>query len=77
VQKVRIADDAGADGTLRERTFEDCEIIGPVALVGVGGDNRIIDCEFPGTIESLAQVRLGVVPGDVPNAGAWWPVAER
>jgi hypothetical protein len=28
---------------------------------------------------SMAVLRAGlaVVPGDVPNAGAWWPVAER
>ena len=44
MKKVRIADYANGDGALRDRTFEDCEIIGPVALVAVGGDNRIIDC---------------------------------
>jgi hypothetical protein len=24
-----------------------------------------------------SSAHLAVVPGDVPNAGAWWPVAER
>ena len=62
VKRVRIADDADTDGTLRERTFEDCEVVGPVALVGVGADNQIIDCEYPGTVENLAQVRLGTGP---------------
>jgi len=27
--------------------------------------------------ELLGAQELAVVPGDVPNAGAWWPVAER
>jgi len=25
----------------------------------------------------LDMAGLAVVPGEVPNAGAWWPVAER
>jgi YD repeat-containing protein len=29
------------------------------------------------TIKTAKTVGLAVVPGDVPNAGAWWPVAER
>jgi len=62
VEQVRIVDDADMDGTLRDRTFEDCEIVGPVALVAVGGDNRVIDCEYPGTLENLAQLRLGTGP---------------
>jgi hypothetical protein len=28
-------------------------------------------------IEQATRDLLAVVPGDVPNAGAWWPVAER
>jgi hypothetical protein len=27
--------------------------------------------------KGVARLQLAVVPGDVPNAGAWWPVAER
>ncbi len=28
-------------------------------------------------VQAALKLVLGVVPGDVPNAGAWWPVAER
>ncbi len=59
---MRIAELAGADGAVRDRTFEDCEIVGPVALVGVGVDNRIIDCEYPGTPDYLGQVPVGSGP---------------
>jgi hypothetical protein len=62
VKRVQIAEEADTGGTLRGRAFDDCEILGPVALVGVGGANRIIDCEYPGPVEQLAQVRLGTGP---------------
>jgi hypothetical protein len=62
VKQVQIVDHVDMGGTLRERTFDDCEIVGPVALVGVGGANQIIDCEYPGSVENVAQVRLGTGP---------------
>jgi hypothetical protein len=62
VKQLAIAKQADGSGVVRDRTFEDCEIIGPVALVPVGSDNRILDCEFPGTPERLAQVRFGTGP---------------
>ena len=62
MKQVRITDYADADGTVRAHVFEDCEIVGPVALVAVGGDNRVIDCEYAGSPENLDQVRLGTGP---------------
>jgi hypothetical protein len=63
--KVRIADFADGDGTVCERTFEDCEIIGPVALVPVGTGNEVLECEYPGTPEYLAQARGGPSTDDI------------
>jgi hypothetical protein len=34
----------------------------PVTLVSVGSENRVLDCEYRGTVESLAQVRFGTGP---------------
>lgn len=61
MKQLRIADYADGDGTIRDRTFEDCEIIGPVTLVAAGGENRIIDCEYSGALENLSQARWGKV----------------
>jgi hypothetical protein len=60
MNQIAIADYADDDGVVRDRTFEDCEIIGPVALVPAGSANKILDCEFPYTPESLAQIRFGM-----------------
>jgi hypothetical protein len=62
VRHLRIADYADADGTVRDRTFEDCEIIGPVSLIAVGADNQVVDCEYPGPLENVYQVRWGTGP---------------
>jgi hypothetical protein len=62
VKQVRIADRAGADGTLRDVTFTDCEIVGPVSLVAVGTGNQVVDCEYPGPVENCAQARWGTGP---------------
>jgi len=62
VKQLAIAGYADPDGTVRDRTFEDLEIIGPVSLVGVGDGNRIVDCEYPGTLENLNQLRWGKGP---------------
>jgi hypothetical protein len=59
VQQVAIAEYADGHGVVRDRTFEDCEIIGPVALVLIGSDNRIVDCPVPYTPDWLGQLRLG------------------
>ena len=59
---MRIADYADTNGTVRDRTFEDCEIIGPVSLVAGGDENRVVDCEYPRTLENLYQIRWGKGP---------------
>ncbi len=48
-----------ANGLVRDRTFEDCMIIGPATIVPVGSDNTVIDCSSPYSLEYLAQIRLG------------------
>jgi hypothetical protein len=62
---VRIAAFADGDGTVRDRTFEDCEIVGPVALVSVGSGNEVSECEYPGTPEYLGQTRAGPSADDI------------
>jgi hypothetical protein len=62
MNRVRIVDCADADGMVSGRTFADCEIIGPVQLVPVGTDTRVVDCEFPNTPDTLAQARAGGGP---------------
>jgi hypothetical protein len=62
MERVRIVDCAGGDGVVDGRTFADCEIIGPVRLVPVGTDNRVLDCGFPYTPDTLAQARAGGGP---------------
>ena len=59
MQKVAIAECADGDGVVRGRSFEDCELIGPVALVLIGVDNQIVDCEFPFSPDSFGQLRFG------------------
>ena len=41
---LAIKDQADADGTVRDRTFEDCEIVGPAMIVPVGPNNTVADC---------------------------------
>jgi hypothetical protein len=62
MRRVRIVDCADRNGVVRERTFADCEIIGPVQLVPIGTDTRAVECEFPYTPDSLAQARAGGGP---------------
>jgi hypothetical protein len=62
MKRTRIADWAGADGVVREQAFADCEIIGPVQLVPVGVDNRVLGCEFPFAPDNYAQARGGGGP---------------
>jgi hypothetical protein len=59
--RVAIKDQMDADGTVRNRTFDDCEIIGPAAIVPVGTDNTVIDCDYPWSAEYYGQSR--VAPG--------------
>ena len=59
---MAIAKDADGDGVVRNQIFEDCEIIGPVALVALGNDNEIVDCEYPFTPDQLAQMHFGSGP---------------
>jgi hypothetical protein len=65
MKRVRIKDHADADGTVRNHTFQDCEVIGPAALVAVGADNEIEECEYPWSVESLAQTRAGPSTKDI------------
>jgi hypothetical protein len=62
---VAIKREMGADGVVRDRTFEDCEIIGPASIVPVGTDNTVIGCSSPYSLEYLAQLRLGPGAKDV------------
>ena len=62
MQRVRIAELADDEGVVRDRTIEDCEIVGPAVLVSLGTENRLEDCEFAHTLESLAQVHVGGGP---------------
>lgn len=62
MKQVPITKYADADGVVRNHIFEDCEIVGPAALVAVGVDNDIIDCEQPFTPDSAGQLRFGSGP---------------
>jgi hypothetical protein len=62
--RVAIRNETGADGTVRNRTFEDCEIIGPARIVPVGSENVVVDCSYPWSIEYVYQLRGGPGPKD-------------
>jgi hypothetical protein len=46
VQRVQISDEADGDGTIRDKSFEDCLILGPAALFPIGAGNEFTDCGF-------------------------------
>jgi integrase len=56
-------------------------MVDPVEDGGLGLDPatvaEMIGHDDGGYLIATVYTKLGVVPGDVPNAGAWWPVAER
>lgn len=59
MEKIAISDHTDDDGVVRDRSFEDCEIVGPVALVPIGTDNLIVDCAFSYSPDYFSQLRLG------------------
>jgi hypothetical protein len=62
---VAIKGEMDADGTVRDRIFEDCEIVGPATIVPVGTDNDVIDCDYPWAVENVYQLRGGPRPKDL------------
>ncbi len=62
MKQVAIAKLADTEGVVRGRTFEDCEIIGPVSLVLVGTENEIVDCAFHFSIDTAVNYHLGTGP---------------
>jgi hypothetical protein len=44
---------------VRDEFLEDCEIVGPAALIPVGERNRLLDCEFPIAPDSWVGVLSG------------------
>ncbi len=54
-----------ADGTVRERVFEDCDIIGPASIVPIGTENSVIDCSFVWSNENFAQFHSRPVTKDI------------
>ena len=59
MSRTAIKRQMDADGTVRDRTFEECEIIGPATIVPVGADNTVIDCDCSWSAESFYQSRGG------------------
>ncbi len=41
-----ITGEADGERTIRNRTFEDCDILGPAMIVPVGTDNTATDCSY-------------------------------
>ena len=47
---------------VRDRTFEDCEVIGPATIVPIGTDNAVVACSYGWSLENMYQSRMG--PGE-------------
>ncbi len=62
MKHVAIAKLADTEGVVRDRTFEDCEIIGPVSLVLLGTENEIVDCGVQFSIDTASNYHLGTGP---------------
>jgi hypothetical protein len=65
MSKLAIKEQANSSGVVRDRTFEDCEVIGPATIVPIGTDNAVIDCSYRWSLESLSQSRMGPGVRDV------------
>jgi hypothetical protein len=63
--RVAIKGQMDSDGMVRDRTFEDCEIIGPATIVPIGTDNTVIDSSYPWSIDTLSQSRGGPGAKDI------------
>jgi hypothetical protein len=46
VTRLEIKEQADAEGTIRGRTFEDCDLLGPAILVPIGSGNTVTDCVY-------------------------------
>ena len=46
MSRVAIKGQMDDEGTVRDRTFEDCEIIGPATIVPVGTGNCVMACGY-------------------------------
>jgi len=62
VTRLAIADHRDPDDTVTNKTFADCEVIGPVQLVPLGTDNQFFDCEFAYSPDNMAQMHPGGGP---------------
>jgi hypothetical protein len=65
MSRVAIKGQMDDEGTVRDRTFEDCEIIGPATIVPVGTGNCVMACGYLWSAENLGHFRGGPGVSDV------------